>query len=147
MELLKEMIEMNKIDPKKFQKSVSKQLTAKLKGKMVDAFGPRGEGLWGEADEVQSFSINRVNVDYVDEDALADYPKTKEVFTSLDINLKGYNQDKFGLIYTDKVFLKDIKNAFKSIGINPNKIGYSEQGMQGDTDVNLDVKLKIADFI
>lgn len=42
-----------------------------------------------------------------------------------------------GLIYTDKLFLKELKEYFASINL-PNDIDYSEQGMQGKDYVSLD---------
>lgn len=47
-----------------------------------------------------------------------------------------------GLIYTDKGFLEDLKRHFISFGFTPkavSRITYSEQGMQGDDYVSLDV--------
>lgn len=47
-----------------------------------------------------------------------------------------------GLIYTDKTFLKELKDHLKTLGFDDKSlenIGYSEQGMQGDDYVSLDV--------
>ena len=147
MKLLKEMVTMVKeLDADGFAKTASKILTRHLKGKKVNAFGPKGRGLWGESPEVKTFKITSVDVSYVDEDHLAEYPKRKDAFASIDIGLEGYHSKDSGLIYTDKVFIDEIKKLLKAtkLGIS---IDYSEQGMQHDTAVNLDSKLRISDFL
>jgi hypothetical protein len=52
-----------------------------------------------------------------------------------------WNTKKDGLIYTDKLWLKDFKNNLLKIGFNSEsleKLSYSEQGLQGTNAVNLD---------
>jgi len=49
-----------------------------------------------------------------------------------------WNVYKEGLIYTDPLFLMGLKNLFGSLGITPD-IDYSEQGMQSNNFVSLDV--------
>lgn len=47
---------------------------------------------------------------------------------------------RFNLIYTDPLFLKELRAFLKSIGIEGGKgISYSEHGLQGDNFVSLDV--------
>lgn len=146
MKLLKEMVTLVKeLDVVEFANKATKMLNKQLKGKKVNAFGPKGKGLWGVATDVKTFKIKNVTVNYVDDDLLQ-YPKKKDIFASIDIELDGYEEKDNGLIYTDKVFINDIKKLFRDtkLGISVN---YSEQGMQGDTFVNLDARLKIADFL
>jgi len=52
---------------------------------------------------------------------------------------KSWNIRKYGLIYTDNLFLKELKAEFAKMNVNANRIDYSEQGMQGDDYVSLDV--------
>lgn len=147
MKLLKEMVTLVKeLDADGFSRNVSVALTRKLKGKKVNAFGPKGNGIWGTSDDVKTFKIDSVEVEFIDEDELAEYPKKKEVFASVNIELDNYHSKDNGLIYTDKVFLEEVKRLIKAAGLNI-KVSYSEQGAQGKTYVNLDAKLKIADFI
>jgi hypothetical protein len=54
---------------------------------------------------------------------------------------KSWNPEKHGLIYTDSLFLKELKIHLKKIKVE-GKIDYSEQGMQGNNYVSLDVDNK-----
>ena len=47
-----------------------------------------------------------------------------------------------GLIYTDSLFVKELREWLTSIGYcaNKNTVFYSEQGMQGDNYVSLDIE-------
>jgi len=46
---------------------------------------------------------------------------------------------KDGLIYTDDTFLSQLKDELALAGFDPVDVSYSEQGMQGDDYVSLDV--------
>lgn len=89
-----------------------------------------GKGLW--SDVKAEVKIDRISLGYVNED---------RTFGSLNVyfNKKKWNIRNRGLIYTDPLFLKELKAYFKSIGVSYKGIGYSEQGLQGDDHVNLDV--------
>lgn len=53
-----------------------------------------------------------------------------------------WNPDEDGLIYTDKLFLKELANELITLGFSPEAaadVFYSEQGMQGDDFVSCDV--------
>lgn len=53
-----------------------------------------------------------------------------------------WNVHRDGLIYTDKNFLEELRAALNDMGFEPeavDDIHYSEQGMQGDDYVSLDV--------
>jgi hypothetical protein len=47
--------------------------------------------------------------------------------------------EKHGLIYTDRLFLKQLREKLSEIGFEGSDVEYSEQGMQGDNYVSLDV--------
>jgi hypothetical protein len=49
-----------------------------------------------------------------------------------------WDVDTDGLIYTDKQFINDLKVLLNRIELDTD-VSYSEQGMQGDTFVSLDV--------
>ena len=44
-----------------------------------------------------------------------------------------------GLIYTDKQFMRELKELLTAKGFDASDVSYSEQGMQGDTYVSCDV--------
>ena len=44
-----------------------------------------------------------------------------------------------GLIYTDKQFMRELKELLTAKGFDGKDVSYSEQGMQGDTYVSCDV--------
>lgn len=57
-------------------------------------------------------------------------------------DLASWDTDKDGLIYTDDLFLEGLHTFLKSQGFTveaSNDVSYSEQGMQGDEYVSLDV--------
>ena len=49
-----------------------------------------------------------------------------------------WNVDTDGLIYTDKQFISDLKTLLARLELGTD-VSYSEQGMQGDNYVSLDV--------
>ena len=60
-----------------------------------------------------------------------------ELRVHFDTNTWNIKED--GLIYTDNLWLKQLKIALKSAGFDVSDIDYSEQGMQGVDFVSLDV--------
>jgi hypothetical protein len=53
-----------------------------------------------------------------------------------------WNTEKHGLIYTDNLFLKELRAHLQLVGFTRGQaldVGYSEQGMQGMDYVSLDV--------
>lgn len=55
---------------------------------------------------------------------------------------KDWNIEKHGLIYTDKGWMRHFRNRLLEMGFSKkatNSINYSEQGMQGDDYVSLDI--------
>jgi len=67
---------------------------------------------------------------------------------------KSWEVRKEGLIYTDRQFLTELREHLNSSRLEGNDVDYSEQGMQGDDYVSLDVgkdfidswKKKVAQF-
>lgn len=84
-----------------------------------------GSGLWsGEARRV---GINHLVVEHYDEG----YGELRVLYNS------DWDIHQLGLIYTDKLWLKELKNQLAQLGIT-GEIHYSEQGMQGEDYVSLD---------
>jgi len=50
-----------------------------------------------------------------------------------------WNTHEHGLIYTDDTFLAQLKDELALSGFDSSDVSYSEQGMQGDDYVSLDV--------
>lgn len=101
----------------------------KLVGQKVTAFGPKSYGIWGSHTQERVFEIRDVGSDEIGD---GDYH-------SLNIYLKDYDADEYGLIYTDPTFLESLRHLLKKVRIKAD-IDYSEQGAQGSDFVNLDVR-------
>ena len=54
-------------------------------------------------------------------------------------NTKTWDVNKDGLIYTDKQFMRELKELLVQKDFDTSDLSYSEQGMQGDTYVSCDV--------
>lgn len=54
-------------------------------------------------------------------------------------NTDDWRVDEKGLIYTDDVFMLELRALCNSLGLDGNDVDYSEQGMQGDNYVSCDV--------
>ena len=69
------------------------------------------------------------------------YTNDELVFGELRVRFTGASWDvnKLGLIYTDKQFMRELKELLTSMGFDASDVSYSEQGMQGDTYVSCDV--------
>jgi hypothetical protein len=97
-----------------------------------------GNGLW--SNETKAVQVLRVELAYTSEDG--DFGELRAYF---DTNTWDCNKD--GLIYTDKVWINEFRALMRSLGFTRaavNDITYSEQGMQGDNYVSMDVG---ADFL
>ena len=49
-----------------------------------------------------------------------------------------WDVDEMGLIYTDRLFIKQLREFLDEHGLPGKDVSYSEQGMQGDDYVSLD---------
>ena len=89
-----------------------------------------GGGYWSRkqtAVEVTRLSLAYTN-DELDFGELRVYFKTN----TWDVN-------ELGLIYTDKQFMRELKELLTAKGFDASDVSYSEQGMQGDNYVSCDV--------
>ena len=95
-----------------------------------------GKGLWSrQSKPVTVTGIDCIITKMEDEDRLFG-----ELMVRFDT--VSWNTDKDGLIYTDDLFLQELQTFLKSQGFTveaSDDVSYSEQGMQGDEYVSLDV--------
>jgi len=101
-----------------------------------------GKGRWSE--EKRDVLITKIKISYNSQDF---YPEEKfsgelrAYFDGSGIG-NGWLVPVHGLIYTDKTWLKEFKKGLKAEGFSRralSDISYSEQGMQGDNYVSLDI--------
>lgn len=95
-----------------------------------------GSGYW--SDVAKEVKILAFGVPYVNDEG--DFGELRVYFDT-----KTWNCDKDGLIYTDRQFLKELRNLLTNMGLDGNDVGYSEQGMQGNNYVSCDVGKKFVD--
>lgn len=88
-----------------------------------------GTGWWN--DNATTVNITELRVPYINDDD--DFGELRVYFDD------SWDVDVDGLIYTDRLFIKELKQWLTSQGYNSSDVGYSEAGMQGDTFVSLDV--------
>lgn len=96
-------------------------------------FGTAGDGYWSNRKtQVNIFSID---VPYID----STYDTFGELVVKFD--LRDWNNDQHGLIYTDSQFLADLRQHLMDEGFSREAVAaidYSEQGMQGQDYVSFD---------
>jgi hypothetical protein len=89
-----------------------------------------GTGLWSR--RVGEVQVTRLEVGYVNE---------QKTFGELRVyfNENIWSPRHQGLIYTDPLFIKELRQFLKSMGMSARGVDYSEAGMQGRNYVSLDV--------
>lgn len=105
-----------------------------------DTFTTSGTGFWSDS-SVPVF-VTHMDLGYVDKEE--HFGELRVYFNS------SWNVSRDGLIYTDPNWIRDfrqwmVENLFSTIAAN--QVSYSEQGMQGDDYVSLDVReIFLAEF-
>lgn len=89
-----------------------------------------GDGLWSKAKK--HIAITKLAVPYIDDDE--DFGELRVYFST-----RTWDVDTDGLIYTDSLFVDELRAFLGNIGLDGSDADYSEQGMQGDDYVSLDV--------
>ena len=92
-------------------------------------FNTAGDGYWSRT--AKAVEITDMRLTWVGEDK--DFGELLVFFNTAD-----WDVNKDGLIYTDSEFLHDLNAFLVEQGLCP--VTYSEQGMQGDDYVSLDVE-------
>lgn len=88
-----------------------------------------GDGYW--SDVAKPVNVTGIEVSYINEDE--DFGELVVYFD------KQWDTRKDGLIYTDSLFLDMLHTKLTEAGLDVSDVDYSEQGMQGDDYVSLDV--------
>lgn len=96
-------------------------------------FSTDGSGYW--SDQAKSVEITDMQLAYVNEER--DFGELRVYF-----NTATWDVNEHGLIYTDRQFLQELNSFLAAHDLATAE--YSEQGMQGDDFVSLDVDM---DFI
>ncbi len=93
-------------------------------------FTTTGDGYWSNV--AKQVLITDMRVTYVNDER--DFGELRVYF---DRSTWDVNED--GLIYTDRGFMTDLRNFLAIQGLDNLDVDYSEQGMQGDNYVSLDI--------
>lgn len=89
-----------------------------------------GDGYWSEV--AKCVTVVGISVNYINEEA--DFGELCVWFNDT------WDVSKDGLIYTDKRFMRELRDMLTQMGLDGNDVEYSEQGMQGDEYVSCDVE-------
>lgn len=111
-----------------------------------------GNGFWSK--ESRKITHSRADISFYQMDDQIDFAsdfvsgKLKYLkFAELRVYFpkKNWDVNKHGLIYTDRNWIKDLRSGLVKLGFSSSSvksIDYSEQGMQGDNYVSVDVDKK-----
>jgi hypothetical protein len=99
-------------------------------------FSTNGKGYWSNA--VKPVLITDMKLGYINDEE--DFGELRVYFDT-----KYWNVNEDGLIYTDSQFIADLRKFLNEQGLVGKDVDYSEQGMQGDNYVSLDVGKKFLD--
>lgn len=99
-------------------------------------FNTSGDGFWSDVINAQ-VEITDMQVAYIDDDYQGLAPEFGELRVYFDTAT--WDTEQHGLIYTDSLFLKQLQRFLITHGLRGMDVEYSEQGMQGDDYVSLDI--------
>lgn len=97
-----------------------------------ESFNTNGVGYW--SDEAREVRVVGMEVNGIDDEGFAEL----RVY----FDTKTWDISEHGLIYTDRGFLAELIEYLTRAGYDASDVSYSEQGMQGDNYVSLDVGSK-----
>ena len=89
-----------------------------------------GDGYW--SDTAAAVKVTKLAVPYINDEG--DFGELRVYFDT-----KSWNCNDSGLIYTDSQFLSELRDQLDQLHMAGHDVDYSEQGMQGDNYVSLDV--------
>lgn len=93
-------------------------------------FETMGDGYW--SDVARPVQCTKIAVPYISDEE--DFGELRVYFDT-----RTWDVRKDGLIYTDSLFLTMLREKLTEIGFAGADVDYSEQGMQGNNYVSLDV--------
>lgn len=100
-------------------------------------FNTCGNGYWSR--ERRPVKVKHIGIGYIDEDGK--FGELRAYF-----NRTSWNIDKYGLIYTDDQWIEEFRKYITAeLGLPGKDVTYSEQGMQGDDYVSMDIGKKFID--
>jgi hypothetical protein len=97
---------------------------------MAVVFNTDGCGLWSNI--ATSVRITKFTLGYCNEEQ--DFGELRVYF-----NTEDWTVEDDGLIYTDDLFMQELRDYFAAKGFPADKLNYSEQGMQGYDYVSCDI--------
>jgi hypothetical protein len=108
-------------------------LNNKAKGNKMQAvtFNTNGKGYWSNV--AKAVRITDMRLGYVSDEK--DFGELCVYF-----NTEDWDVNALGLIYTDKQFRNELQAFLNAQGLPGRLVSYSEQGMQGDNYVSMDVE-------
>ena len=89
-----------------------------------------GGGYWSNTKT--AVEVTRLQLAYTSDEL--DFGELRVYF-----NTTTWDVNTLGLIYTDKQFMRELKELLVHKGFDTSDLSYSEQGMQGDNFVSCDV--------
>jgi hypothetical protein len=98
--------------------------------KVTATLNTNGNGYW--SNKRKAVEITGLQLSYTNDEL--DFGELRVFF-----NTNTWDTNKDGLIYTDKQFMRELKDLLDNLGFDASDVSYSEQGMQGDTYVSCDV--------
>ena len=98
--------------------------------KVTATLNTNGNGYW--SNKRKAVEITGLQLSYTNDEL--DFGELRVRF-----NTASWDTAKDGLIYTDKQFMRELKELLTVQGFDASDVDYSEQGMQGDTYVSCDV--------
>jgi hypothetical protein len=95
-------------------------------------------GYWSRT--AAAVDIVKLDLQYINDEQ--DFGELCVYFAQDDFSANEWDVETDGLIYTDKLFLQELRAYLQTIGfseVEANDVSYSEQGMQTNNYVSLDV--------
>ena len=106
--------------------------------KVSATLNTNGRGLWSRT--ATAVDVTKMDLQYCNSEK--DFGELCVYFATDELGCNCWDTGVDGLIYTDKLFLQELRAYLQTIGFSEseaNDVSYSEQGMQGDAYVSCDV--------